>query len=125
MKVVVIGATGGSGRAAVDALLAAGREVTAFARHPERIHLARAASGPASHSGRLRLVQGDALSPSDVLRAVSGQDAVVVTLGITENPLRVRLIGAGRTQDDVRSVGTRNVVDAMRARGVRRLVVQT
>ncbi|HYJ09886.1 MAG TPA: NAD(P)H-binding protein, partial [Polyangiaceae bacterium] len=116
MKISVIGATGGSGRAAVQWLLAAGHEVTAFARNPQRLEL--------EHSN-LRLVSGDALEASDVERAVAGQDAVVVTLGITENPMRVRLLGPARTPLDVRSRGTERVIAAMHRHGVRRLIVQT
>ena len=72
LKVLVVGASGGSGRAATEALLAAGHEVTAFARHADRL---------AARSDRLRLVNGDAMNPWDVDAAVRGQDAVVVTLG--------------------------------------------
>jgi len=114
MKILVLGATGGTGRAAVARLLAAGHEVTAFGRHPERV---------GAPSERLRLAVGDALNASDVERAVAGQDAVVVTLGISENALRVRLLGPAHTPLDVRSAGTRNVMTAMRRHGVRRLVV--
>lgn len=116
MKIVVIGATGGSGRAAVDWLLQAGHEVTAFARRPEKLGL---------KAEKLRLVSGDALSTEDVERAIVGQDAVVVTLGITENPVRVRLFGPARTALDVRSRGTEQVIAAMRRCGVSRLIVQT
>lgn len=56
---------------------------------------------------------------------MQGHDAVVVTLGISENPLRVRARGPAHTPLDVRSRGTRNVIDAMRRHGVPRLVVQT
>lgn len=118
LKVLVVGASGGSGRAAVDALLAAGHEVTAFARRADVLR-------QAVRSHRLRLVNGDAMNPSDVDAAVRGQDAVVVTLGISENPLRVRMLGPARTPLEVRSAGTRNVIAAMRRHGVRRLVVQT
>lgn len=115
MNVLVVGSTGGSGRAAVEWLSAQGHEVTAFSRRGE----------PAGPAGRVRAVAGDAMRPGDVERAVRGQDAVVVTLGISENPLRVRALGPARTPLDVRSAGTRNVIAAMRAHGVRRLVVQT
>jgi putative NADH-flavin reductase len=115
MKVLVIGATGGSGRAAVRHLLARGHEVTAFARRPEL----------GIEAPRLTPYLGDVLDPSDVERAVAGHDAVVVTVGIRENPIRVRLFGAARTDDSVRSSGTRNVLAAMRKHGVRKLVVQT
>ncbi len=116
MKVLVVGSTGGSGRAAVENLLSEGHEVTAFSRQ---------ARGAATLSQRLHLVNGDAMNPTEVERAVQNQDAVVVTLGISENPLRVRFFGPARTPIDVRSAGTRNVISAMHKYNVRRLVVQT
>ncbi len=116
MRVLVVGATGGSGRAAVGALTAGGHEVTAFAR--------RAGVAYAGQDG-VRAVDGDATVAGDVDRAVRGQDAVVVTLGISEHPLRVRLRGSRGTPLDVRSRGTATVVAAVHGHGVRRLVVQS
>ena len=115
-KVLVVGATGGTGRATIDALLARGHRVTAFSRHAESLE---------NSSDRLSLLNGDATNPDDVDRAVAGHDAVIITLGITENPIRVRLFGAAKTPNDVRSAGTRNVIAAMRKHGVGRLVVQS
>jgi putative NADH-flavin reductase len=100
----------------VEHLLSAGHTVTVFARSPQPA---------AAASQQLRFFTGDALDADAVARAVQGQDAVVVTLGISENALRVRLLGPARTPLDVRSAGTRNVINAMRKHGVRRLVVQT
>jgi uncharacterized protein YbjT (DUF2867 family) len=111
---LVVGATGGTGRATVDALLRRGHRVTAFSRHAESLE---------HSSDQLTRLNGDATNPDDVERAVAGQDAVIVTLGITENPIRVRLFGAARTPNEVRSAGTRNVIAAMRKHGVGRLVV--
>ena len=115
-KILVVGATGGSGRAAVKQLLSAGHAVTAFSRNAGKL---------GDLSPRFTAIDGDATNPSDIDRAVRGHDAVIVTLGITENPLRVRLFGPARTPIDVRSSGTRNVIAAMRKHGVRRLVVQS
>jgi hypothetical protein len=56
---------------------------------------------------------------------VRSQHAVIVTLGISENALRVRLAGPLGTAMGVRSRGTRNVITAMRQHGVGKLVVQT
>jgi uncharacterized protein YbjT (DUF2867 family) len=116
VRVLVVGATGGSGRAAVGALTARGHEVTAFAR--------RAGAAFAGRDG-VRGLDGDATAAGDVDRAVRGQGAVVVTLGISEHPARVRLRGSRGTPLDVRSRGTAAVVAAMHAHGVRRLVVQS
>jgi uncharacterized protein YbjT (DUF2867 family) len=114
MRVLVVGASGGTGREVVRALLARGHEVTAMARTAERL---------ADAPGLTRHV-GDALRAPDVDAVMSGHDAVVVTLGIPENPLRVRL-GLAKAPIDLRSRGTANVIDAMHRCGVRRLVVQT
>lgn len=116
MKILVIGATGGSGLAATRSLLARGAQVTAFARHPDAL--------PPIH-GHLTKVAGDATRFEDVDRAMAGHDAVVVALGIRENPMRVRLLGSAGTPMDVRSQGTRHLIEAMHRHGVRRLVVQT
>jgi len=116
MKVLVVGATGGSGRAAVDELLLRGHEVTAFSRHATTLEAV---------PGQLRAINGDATDPAAVDRVVRGQGAVIVTLGISENALRVRWLGASGTPMDVRSRGTRNVITAMRQHGVGKLVVQT
>jgi len=115
-KILVVGATGGTGRATIDQLVEQGYRVTAFSRHADAL---------AETSDLVTAFNGDATNPADVDQAVRAHDAVIVTLGITENPLRVRLFGTARTPLDVRSVGTRNVITAMRQHGVRRLVVQT
>lgn len=112
MKILVLGATGGTGRAVVEQLLAEGHEVTAFARRPEVI-----ADLP------VRTFRGDAGDAAAVRAAVSGHDAVVVALGIAENPLTVRFKGPSNTLADVRSTGTRHVVEAMRLHGVKKLAV--
>ena len=114
LKVVVFGATGGSGRAAIRQLRQDGQQVTAFAR--------RAADFGDS---AVRVHQGDVLKRTDVDRAMSGHDAVVVALGISENPMRVRLFGTGATSLEVRSAGTRNVIESMKAHDVSRLVVMS
>jgi uncharacterized protein YbjT (DUF2867 family) len=116
MKVLVVGASGGTGRAAVAELKFRGHEVTAFVRRPETF--ARSSDG-------IRIFHGDVMCQDDLNRAVKGQDAVIVVLGISENPLLVRLRGSAATPMNVRSAGTRNVVAAMRGQGIRRLVVQT
>ena len=116
LKVLVVGATGGTGRATVERLIREGHHVTAFSR---------SASALAGDADKLTTIEGDVTNMADIERAVSGQDVVIVTLGISENPLRVRFFGAARTSRDVRSVGTCNVIAAMRKHGVKRLVVQS
>jgi uncharacterized protein YbjT (DUF2867 family) len=113
MKVLVVGASRGTGAELVAELVDRGHEVTAYARRT------------AGDDDRVRRVAGDVLDPAALGEAMIGQDAVAVTLGIPDNPFRVRLTRRASAPLDVRSRGTQVVVDAMQQHGVRRLVVQS
>jgi nucleoside-diphosphate-sugar epimerase len=102
MKVLVIGATGQTGRRAVMQLLARGHEVTAFARNPSAV---------TQSSDRLRVVQGDARDPESIDLAMHGQDAVLSAFG-PRSPKK----------DDVQEVLMRNLIAAMTKHGITRLV---
>jgi uncharacterized protein YbjT (DUF2867 family) len=115
LKVVVFGATGKAGRAVALTLLAAGHQVTAFGRNPEKL--------PA-YQGITPIV-GDAMNAADVARAVAGQDAVVVSLGDSSNPVLVRLGAKRTTSPNICEVGTANVIAAMTEASVGRLVCIT
>ncbi|NHC47576.1 NAD(P)-dependent oxidoreductase [Motilibacter aurantiacus] len=115
MKVLVVGASRGSGAAAVQQLAEAGHLVTAFAR----------SAAPGRSSDDVRQVSGDVMDPEALDKAMVGQDAVIVALGISDNPVKVRLLRRAGTPLDVRSRGTAAVVDAMHRAGMRRLVVQS
>jgi uncharacterized protein YbjT (DUF2867 family) len=101
MRVLVIGATGQTGRHAVTKLLARGDEVTAFARNPSAV----------AERDRLRVVRGDARDAASLDSAVHGQDAVLVAFGARS--LR---------KDDVQEVLMRNLIAAMTKHGVTRVV---
>ncbi len=98
MRVVVLGATGATGRALVPALQARGHEVVALVRDA-----ARAPSGVSP-------VVGDVRDPEALARAVEGADAVVSALG-----------PRGKDHDLHRTM-VAGLVPAMRAAGVRRYV---
>ncbi len=115
MKVVVFGATGGTGRAVIRTLLAGGHQVSGFARNPAAL----------DGQPGLSVVTGDAMNPADVASAVAGQDAVVVSLGNSQKK-SARWFGAERTTAaDVCEIGTRNIIAAMQAASVARLVCVT
>lgn len=99
--IAVFGATGGTGQQIVAQAQARGYSVTALARAPEKL----------APSARLTVHQGDALDASAVRAVVTGQDAVSCALG------------AGARHSTLRFEGTRNIVAAMKAEGVRRLVI--
>jgi putative NADH-flavin reductase len=103
MKLTVFAATGGIGRHLLDQALAAGHDVTAVVRDP------------GSLPGRVRVATVPDLAAADPVAlepALAGADAVLSGLG-------------PRTRSDagVASRGTRAIVQAMRATGVRRVVV--
>ncbi len=105
-RVLVVGATGGTGRELVTQALARGCEVTALARDPARLKLKDA---------RLTVVTGDVMDPGSLDTAARGCDAVLCALG------HKKFLGPTHIQ----STGTRNLIAAMQRQGVSRLVVET
>jgi uncharacterized protein YbjT (DUF2867 family) len=102
MKVLVVGATGATGKHAVRMLLDRGDEVTAFVRSPSSLGI--------THE-RLHLAIGDARNAEDVDRAAAGQEAILVALG-------ARSLG----EKDLFERFFTNVVAAMKKHGVKRIV---
>ncbi len=99
MNLVVLGATGGTGRLVVERALAAGHTVTALVRSPEKLTL---------RNPNFRVIVGQATDSSVLSRAFDGADAVISALG-----------GNG----SVISESTRAIVEAAPKAGVRRIVV--
>ena len=66
------------------------------------------------NSSSLSVIEGDVFRAADVARAIEGQEVVCVALGS----------GKKRT-GTVRSEGTKNIIAAMKAQGVNRLICQT
>jgi uncharacterized protein YbjT (DUF2867 family) len=113
MKIILFGSTGGTGLATSAALAAAGHQVTAFARNPAKLPAIPAVTP----------VRGDVMVAADVNTAVPGHDAVIVSLGNSQNPF-AKLLGARRTTPaNVCEAGTRNIIAAMQASGIARLLV--
>jgi len=102
MKILVIGSTGETGRRAVPLLIKRGDEVTAFARNPSAI---------TEKHDRLRVVKGEARDAASIDSAMKGQDAVFVAFG----PRSLK-------KDDVQEALMRNIISAMKAHGVKRIV---
>lgn len=102
MKLLVFGATGRTGRHLVQQSLDQGHSVTAFVRELSKLGL--------QHE-RLRIVHGDVLNPDSVENAMKGHDVVFCALGLRKGE-----------STDVLTKGTRNIVQAMKRFGVRRII---
>lgn len=102
MKIVVFGASGGTGRELVRQGVALGHEVTAFVRNP------------ASMEGQngVRIFAGNALDDRAVLNAIAGQEAVLSALG--SRSLR---------DNSLLPEAMRRILPAMQQHRVRRLIV--
>lgn len=102
-RILIVGATGGTGRRLVAQALERGFWVTALVRNPWK---------PLLEHERLTIVQGNVLSPDSIDTAMRGQEAVLSALG------HQRYFYPTRIQSD----GTNNVLRAMERHGVRRFV---
>lgn len=146
MKLVILGATGGTGRQLVEQALAQGHAVTAFLRNPAKV---------TRPHHNLRMVQGNVLDENALEKAIEGQDAVLSALGVRP-PVMLFVVIALVTELVVQfvrihspasvfiawgvpilallvlfrrnttlSTGTRNVISAMQRHGIRRLVCES
>jgi putative NADH-flavin reductase len=105
MKLTVFGATGQTGKEIVRQALDAGHEVIVVARDPARL---------AELGSKVRVVQGDSMDARVVEDAVTGTDAVLSALGHGRD-----------SPSDLLAKSTSNIVEAMKKRNVRRIVVLT
>jgi putative NADH-flavin reductase len=106
MNLLVLGATGRTGREVVQAALARGHRVTAYVRAPDKL-------GPERTS--VRVEQGDALDSRRLSAALAGQDAVVSALGL---PAKLAL-----RPNTFMAEAAAATVAAMKRSGVERLAI--
>ena len=100
MNVLIFGANGKTGKLVVEKALIAGHTVTAFLRTPAEIP-------------NVRVVTGDASNPAAVRAAVTGQQAVVDTIG-GKTPWKSTML---------EQTAARNIIAAMQAVSARRIIV--
>src|SRR6266849_3375846 len=96
LRILIVGATGGTGRELVRQALEQGHQVTALVRKPKKMKL---------EHPNLRVVQGNVHDCDSVESAMRGQSAVVCALGTK------RLFYPNR----VDSNGTANILRAMKS----------
>lgn len=105
MKVIVFGASGGTGHHLVEQALESSLEVTAFVRKPEKLGI--------KHTN-LNVFQGDVMNAEQVEQATAGQEAVLSTLGPTHPPV-----------PGMMEIAAINIVAAMEKHGIKRLISTT
>ena len=107
MRIFVMGATGGTGRAFTAAALAAGHSVTALVRDPAKL-------APADG---LEIVQGDATDTALLSRVAPGHDAHIIALGEYPHPLTFLPGPQRRRSTRVCSRGTEALLAALGGQG--------
>lgn len=100
MKITLIGGSQGTGAELASLAQQAGHEVTVVSRSGTPVAGAR-------------VITGDATELSTAVEAVTGADAVVIT------------VGGAKGKDLQRTAVTRSIVSAMEAAGTKRLLVQS
>ncbi|MBS2027400.1 MAG: NAD(P)H-binding protein [Deltaproteobacteria bacterium] len=107
MRILVVGASQGTGAECVKNALEKGHQVTAFARSPKKLAIENAA---------LTKVAGDFFNLADLERVMPGHDAVIVTASVSK-------LSTFKEKPDYFSAGTAFTVQAMKKAGVKRLVI--
>ena len=106
MKILVLGATGATGRLIVSNAIAEGHDVVALVRSKAK----------AGNLAGAELVEGDARDAAALTSAIAGCDAVVSSLGTAMSPFReVTLL----------STATRALVNVMAKQNIHRLICIT
>lgn len=101
-KIMVFGATGGTGKLAVKQALQAGHQVTVLVRNPDAFTI---------RHPNLEIIKGDVFQPLTFENAIKEKDVVVSCLGIQK-----------REPTTVYSEGINNITNAMQKTGVNRII---
>jgi uncharacterized protein YbjT (DUF2867 family) len=106
LRILIIGATGGTGRELVRQALELGHEVTAFVRKPAKLKI---------EHPNLRVVKGNVCNYASVESAMRGQNAVVCALGHKRYFWPTKIL----------SGGTRNILRATKPCNVPRFICES
>jgi uncharacterized protein YbjT (DUF2867 family) len=106
LRILIVGATGGTGRELVRQALEQGHQVTAFVRKPKKMKI---------EHPNLRITKGNVGDYASLEEAMRGQSAVLCALGTKHFFYPSRVL----------SNGTANILRAMKSCGVPRLVCES
>jgi len=105
MKILIFGATGGTGQELVKQTLKKNYNVTAFVRAPQKLNIS---------NNNLKIIKGDVLNYNDVSNAIYNQEIVFCNIGMPASD-----------KSTLRADGTANIVKAMEAKEISRFICQT
>lgn len=108
MKLMVLGATGGTGLEIVRTALQRGHAVTALVRSPEKLNGFR---------DRIAVEKGDSLDSAQLERAIRGHDAVLSGFGPR--------IPIAKGEEDLLQRFAKSLTNAMTKAGVSRVVIES
>ncbi len=101
-RIALFGASGKTGQQFLDQAIAKGYHVKALVRTPEKITL---------QSDQLSVIKGDVLDPDAVAKTIADTDLVVSLFGHVKG-----------SPEWLQTNGTQNIVAAMKARGLKRVI---
>lgn len=104
-KIIIFGATGGTGQELIIQSLAKGHQVTAYVRSPKKLQI---------QNRMLSVIKGDVLNYEEVHKAMNGHSIVFSCLGMPASD-----------KTSLRTIGTANIVKAMESHKVKRFISQT
>jgi len=104
MRIIIFGATGGTGIELIKQSLEQNLEVTAFVRNPTKLNI--------SHPN-LSVVKGDVRNLEDVVEATREQKIVISALGTKP------------WQTPICTTGIKNIITAMKKNAIQRIVVES
>lgn len=105
MKIIIFGASGGTGQELVKQALGKNYNVTAFVRTPQKLNIS---------NNNLEIIKGDVLNFNDVNNAIDSHDIVFCNLGVPASD-----------KTTLRADGTANIIKAMEAKKISRFICQT
>jgi len=102
MKLVVLGATGGTGLEIIRQTIKRGHSVTAFVRSPVRLSMS-------AFDDHLDIIKGDLLNQLEIERVIEGRDAVLSAFGTRTGEPRVQGRFATALRKAMMQTGVRRV----------------
>jgi putative NADH-flavin reductase len=111
MKVFLLGATGNTGFEVLKRLISENHSVQVMVRNPSKLNI----DALTSALGQVSVIRGDVSDAEKLALYIKGTDAVISALGT----------GLNNIITNIYSVGGRNILGAMRANGIKRLVTMT